>query len=78
MSIMNEKNLGMPIFPIRLLITFLILAIILMIIILGGLFLSGLATILATIGAFLYGLVKGIVSLIKRRKGKEGKGGKED
>ena len=61
-------------FPIRLLITFLILAIILMVIILGGFFLAGLGAILGAIGAFIYGIIKAIALLFRRKKKKSDEG----
>lgn len=67
-----RKNFGM-LFPIRLIITFLILAIILMVLILASLFMAGLATVLVGIGAFIYGLIKGIAAIFRRKKKKEEK-----
>lgn len=72
---------GVTFFPVRLLITFLILAIILMVIILGGLFLAGLAAVLAglavvlgAIGVFIYGIIKAIASLFRRKKKRSDEG----
>lgn len=65
---------GVIFFPVRLLITFLILAIILMIIILVGLFSAGLGVVLAAIGAFIYGIIKAIAALFRRKKKKSDKG----
>ncbi len=71
---------GVIFFPVRLLITFLILAIILILIILAGLAFAGLAVILVGIGAFIYGLflaiyagIKAIVSRFRRKKKDEEK-----
>lgn len=73
MKTINRKNFEIyP--PINLIITFLVLAIILMVLILASFFMAGLVTVLVGIGAFIYGLIKAIASIFKRKRKKDNKG----
>lgn len=71
----NNLNLQRPLFPVRFLITFLVLGIILMLIILASFVFTGLMLALGAIGAIIsgaiYGLAKAISALYKRRKKSE-------